>query len=182
MVDIQTVSIAAASAGVLVAAIYYMLTLRYNVKARQMELCRLITSDLGSEQGCQRYAMMMNMEWKDYEDFREKHGYSNPEMFGKWVSEWLGWENMGALIRSKVVTAENLYATGGVGPILAWEKFKDIIQSRRDAVWGQDLYVNFEFLAQEMLKIKMKKDASFKDKLSARLTKTGNTRPTNQNQ
>jgi len=167
MVDIQTVSIAAASAGVLVAAIYYMLTLRYNVKARQMELCRLITSDLGSEQGCQRYAMMMNMEWKDYEDFREKYGYSNPEMFSKWVSEWLGWENMGALIRSKVVTAENLYATGGVGPILAWEKFKDIIQRQRDVTWGRDHLSNAEFFAQEMLKIKLRSDPSFKDKLEA---------------
>ena len=167
MVDIQTVSIAVASAGVLAAAIYYMLTLRYNVKARQMELCRLITSDLGSEQGCQRYAMMMNMEWKDYEDFREKYGYSNPEMFSKWVSEWLGWENMGALIRSKVVTAENLYATGGVGPILAWEKFKDIIQRQRDVTWGRDHLSNAEFFAQEMLKIKLRNDPSFKDKLEA---------------
>ena len=167
MADIQTISIAVASAGVLVAAIYYMLILRYNVKARRMELCRLITSDLGSEQGCQRYAMMMNMEWKDYEDFREKYGYSNPEMFSKWVSEWLGWENMGALIRSKVVTAENLYATGGVGPILAWEKFKDVIQRQRDVVWGRDHLSNAEFFAQEMLKIKLRNDPSFKDKLEA---------------
>jgi len=83
VVDIQTVSIAIASAGVLVAAIYYMLTLRYNVMARRMELCRLVTSDLGSEQGCQRYATMMNMEWKDYEDFREKYGYSNPRDVGQ---------------------------------------------------------------------------------------------------
>jgi hypothetical protein len=31
MVDVETISIAIASAGVLVAAIYYMLALRYNV-------------------------------------------------------------------------------------------------------------------------------------------------------
>jgi len=167
MVDIQTVSIAIASVGVFVAAIYYIFQLRYNMKAREMELCRLVTSDLASEQGMKRYAIMMNMEWKDYEDFMEKYGYSNPEMFSKWTAQFLIWENLGVLIKSKVVTAEKLYATGGVGPILGWEKFKDIIQRRRDVVWGQDFWSNAEFFAREMLRVKMKKDASFKDKLEA---------------
>ena len=86
-------------------------------------------------------------------------------MFSKWTSQFLIWENLGVLIKSKVVTAEKLYDTGGVGPILGWEKFKDIIQRRRDVAWGQDFWSNAEFFAREMLRIKMKKDASFKDKL-----------------
>jgi len=130
-----------------------------------MEICRLVTSDYASEQGIQRYATMMNMEWKDYEDFMEKYGYSNPEMFSKWTSQFFTWENMGVLIKNRVVTAEKLYDTGGIGPILGWEKFKDIIQRRRDIFWGRDYLSNAEFFAQEMLKIKTKKDASFKDKL-----------------
>jgi len=72
---------------------------------------------------------------------------------------------MGALIRSKVVTAEELYATGGVGPILAWEKFKDVIQHQRETVWGRDYLRNAEFFAQEMLKIKLRNDPSFKNML-----------------
>jgi len=168
MVDLAEIQFAyymLAATGVLVAAIYYIISLRYNMKAREMELCRLVTSDYASEQGLQRYATIMNMEWKDYDDFMEKYGYSNPEMFGKWASQFLAWENMGILIKNKVVTAEKLYSTGGFGAIRAWEKYKDIFQSRRGVAWGRDYMSNAEFFAQEMLKIKTKRDAGFKDKL-----------------
>lgn len=48
----------------------------------------------------------MTLEWKDYDDFMEKYGYSNPEMFGKWVSQFFIWETQGILIKIKVVKAE----------------------------------------------------------------------------
>ncbi len=54
----------------------------------------------------QRYATVMTLEWKDYDDFMEKYGYSNPEMFGKWVSQFFIWETQGILIKIKVVKAE----------------------------------------------------------------------------
>lgn len=165
LADIQFAYYMLAATGVLVAAIYYIISLRHNIKTREMEMCQYFTSDFTSEQGMQRYATMMNMEWKDYEDFMQKYGYSNPEMFGKWTSQFFIWETQGILIKNKIVEAEKLYAIGGFGAIRAWEKYKDIVQSRRDVAWGQDLYVNFEFFAQEMLKIKTKNDASFKDKL-----------------
>jgi len=104
---------------------------------------------------------------KDYEDFVEKYGYSNPEMFSKWSSWFFAWEMSGILLKNKVVRAEELHDAGGYTAIFAWEKFKDIIQAGRHSIWGQDLYSNCEFFAQEMLKIKMKKDASFKDNLEA---------------
>jgi len=165
MVDIFEVSAVVAAAGILVGVAYYILDIRYSKRAREMELCQFVTSDFNSEQGIQRFATMMNMKWKDYEDFIDKYGYSNPEMLGKWYSQFAAWEYMGVLIKDKVVTAEKIYATGCLGPIFGWEKFKDIIQRMREVRWGRDYLSNAEFLAQEMLKIKMKKDASFKDML-----------------
>ena len=165
LAEIQFAYYMLAATGVLVAAIYYIISLRYNMKAREIEICRMALSDFISEQGMQRYATMMNMEWKDYEDFMEKYGYSNPEMFSKWVSQFLIWEMNGILIKNKVVKAEKLYDMGAYGAILGWEKYKAIIQSRRNVAWGQDYMSNAEFFAQEMLKIKTKNDASFKDKL-----------------
>jgi len=75
-----------AATGVLVAAIYYVFNMKYNMKAREMEICKFYTSDVTSDQGMQKYATIMTFEWKDYEDFLKKYGYSNPEMFGKWTS------------------------------------------------------------------------------------------------
>ena len=168
MVDLAEIQFAyymLAATGVLVAAIYYIISLRYNMKARETEICRLFTSDFVSDQGMQRYAVMMTMEWKDHEDFMKKYGYSNSEMLGKWTSTFFAYEALGILLKNKVVNAERLYAMGGFGAIKAWEKYKDIIQTRRDVAWGQDFWSTAEFFAQEMLKIKTKHDASFKDKL-----------------
>jgi len=165
MVDFVEISATVAAAGVLVGVVYYILDIRHNKKAREMEICRLVSSDYDSEQGVQRYATMMNMEWKDYKDFMEKYGQSNPEMWSKWVSQFLAWEMMGILLKNKVVNAEEMHDLGGYSAIFAWEKFKDIIQTSRDMVWGRDMCSNSEFFAQEMLKVKIKKDASFKDKL-----------------
>lgn len=165
LAEIQFVYYMLAATGVLVAAIYHIINLRYNMKAREMEICRLVTSDFTSDQGMQRYATVMTLEWKDYEDFMKKYGYSNPEMFGKWVSQFFIWETQGILIKNKVVKAEEFYPLGGYGAIRAWEKYKNIIQTRRSTAWGQDYMSNAEFYAQEMLKIKTKNDASFKEKL-----------------
>ena len=168
MVDIQllqTVSIVIASVGVFVAAIYYMFTLRHNVKRREMETCRLVSSDFNSEEGTKRYAAMMSLEWKDFKDFMQKYRYSNPEEFSKYASQFMVWETCGFLIKRKVVKAENLYDLGGFVAIFGWEKYKDIVQGLREVVWGKDLWSNAEYFAQEMLNIKLRKDASFKDKL-----------------
>jgi len=166
MVDLAEIQFAyymLAATGVLVAAIYYIISLRYNMKAREMEMCQLFASQYISEQGMQRYATMMTMEWKDHEDFMKKYGYSNPEMFGKWVSQFFVLETMGILIKSGVVNAEKMYYIGGFGGIWMWEKYKDIIQGRRGIAWGHDYMINAEYCSKEMVKIKTKHDASFRE-------------------
>jgi len=165
MVDAQTIGVLVTAVSVTVAAIYYIINLRFNMKTRQMEICRLATSDMTSETGLKRYATVMTLEWKNYEDFMEKYGYSNPEIYGKWCSQLFMLEMMGVLVKSGIAPAETLYYLGAYGVLRLWEKYKDIIQGRRDAAFGQDFMINLEFLAGELMKIKMRHDVSFKDKL-----------------
>jgi len=75
-------------------------------------------------------------------------------------------ETLGILSKSGVIDIEKIYALGSYGSIRIWEKFKDVIQGRRDITWGQDYMINAEYIANEMLKIKMRHDASFKEKLA----------------
>jgi len=167
MVDITEISAVVAAAGVLIGVVYYIISLRYDMKTRETEISRMFTSEYVSDQGLQRYATVMTLEWKDHDDFMKKYGYSNPEMFGKWVSQFFAYESMGSLLRNKVIKAETIYTMGGYGAIWAWDKYKDIIRSRREVAWGRDYMKDFEFFAQEMLKMKTRNDASFKDKLEA---------------
>ena len=159
--DLTEIYYVLAATGVLVAAIYYIMSLRYNMRARQMEIIRLHTSDFGSEQGLQRNMAVMNMEWKDYEDFMKKYGFSNPEMASKWCSMLYMYEATGLIIKNKIVKPELIYDLAGYGVPLMWERFKDVIQGWR-AEWGRETWTNAEFFVKEMLKIKLRNDPSFK--------------------
>jgi len=167
-VDIIEISAVVAAVGVLAGVVYYILDMRHNMKIREMETCRLTMSDFISEQAIKRHATMMNMEWKDLNDFIEKYGHPNPEGLSIWTSWFFAWEMMGILLKNKIVRAEEMYDLGGYTAILAWEKFKDVIQgfrSFRGSRWTPpDLLSNAEFFTQEMLKVKTQREASFKDK------------------
>ena len=169
MVDVQTVSITVASASIVIAVIYYVFELRHQTKMKDMEIGRMVAQDLNSEQGAQRYSIMMNMEWKDYDDFMEKYSSrSNPEIFSKWIAQFMAWDTLGFFIKHKVVKTELLYELGGWIAIRVWEKYKDIIQHMREessahALRGEDFWSNAEFFVQEMQRTKMKRDARFKD-------------------
>ena len=154
--DWQFVFSLVAATGVLVAAIYHIMILRYNMRARAMEIIRLHMSDIISEQGVQRDAIVRTMEWKDYEDFINKYWAParEPEIFSKWVSYFFMLEATGLLIKNKVVKAELFYEIGASSTIETWEKFKDVIQRmRKDPTLfkdGGEIFSNAEFLAQEL--------------------------------
>jgi len=168
LAEIQAAYYMVAATGVLVAAIYYIINLRYTIKAREMEICKYLTTQMTSDPAMQSYSILIKkLEWKDHEEFMEKYGYSNPEIFGKWTSWFFLGETMGYIIKNKLVRAETIYDLGGWGFIRLWERYSGFVYSRRDAAWGRDYMANFEYLAKEMLKIKTRKDASFKNKLDA---------------
>jgi hypothetical protein len=70
-------------------------------------------------------------------------------------------ESMGVLVKSGVAPAETMYYLGCYGAIYLWEKYKGIIQGRRNAAYGQDYMINLEYLAGEMRKIKRRHDPSY---------------------
>ena len=159
MVDVYEISAVVAAAGVLVGVAYYILDLRHNREARELELSRMVISDVQSEQGIQRWAIVMNLEWKDYDDFMQKYSSrSNPEIFSKWSSQFMTMDTIGFLIKRKVAKAETVYEIGGAGAIRTWERYKDIVQGLRDEESRQDIWSNFEFYAQEMRKIMKRRE------------------------
>jgi len=171
LAEIQTAYYMVAATGVLIATVFYILNLRYTLKAREVETCRFLTDRMTSDPVMQNYGILMqkNIEWKDHDEFMEKYGYDNTEFFGHWTSWFFTAEALGYMIKNKIVRAETVYDLGAWGFIRMWEKYSGFILSRREAeaAWGRDYFIGFEFLAQEMVKIKMRRDASFQDKLEA---------------
>jgi hypothetical protein len=87
MVDVQTVSIAIASAGVFLAAIYYILQIRHQTRIKQTDLVMRLYSTLGSKEFWEALTKFMMMEFEaragDYLGgwgFAPAHFYSVEEL------------------------------------------------------------------------------------------------------
>jgi hypothetical protein len=173
MVDItllQSVSYIAGALGVCIAAIFYVLNLRISqrnmkqtLETRKLQFVTSITSQLLSEEGQRRYGELLNMEWKDYDDFEKKYGSDyNMDNYAKRLNVWSTYNTMGMLVREKLIEPEVIYIIDEINPCYQWSKFKDVIAENRKRYGGVDSLSDFEFLNNELLRIKFSKDPSFK--------------------
>jgi DNA relaxase NicK len=84
LVLLQSLSYMAGALGVCVAAFYYALNIRETTRTRRVTLTNTLIQSFISEEGSKRYMDLMNMEWKDFDDFYKKYDSSvNPENFAK---------------------------------------------------------------------------------------------------
>jgi hypothetical protein len=75
MVDIQTVSIAIASAGVFVAAVYYIFQIRHQTRIRQTDLVIRLYSVVSSKEFLEAWEKFRDREIKSKADYKEKYGF-----------------------------------------------------------------------------------------------------------
>lgn len=146
MVDIQTVSIAIASAGVFAAAIYYIFQIRHQTRIRQTDLIMRLYSRFGSEGFQKLLDKIRRRKDKGFHDYEEKYGWA------EWIAIGTFFEGIGVLLHRKLVDiglVDDLFTA----PIkMAWGEMKDsIIEARKE--WGQPtIFEWFEYLANEMTK------------------------------
>ncbi|MCX6653761.1 MAG: hypothetical protein NTY03_01435 [Candidatus Bathyarchaeota archaeon] len=173
MVDLallQSVSYIAGASGVCIAAIFYVLNLRISQRnmrqtldTRKLQFVTSITNQLTSEEGERRYAELTDMEWSDYDDFEKKYGSDyNIDNLAKRMSVWKTYNTLGMLIREKLIEPEVIYAIDNVNSCFVWKQFKEVIAENRRRYGGKDNFSDFEFLNNEMLRIKSRMDPSYK--------------------
>jgi len=155
MVDVQTVSIAVASASVVLAAIYYVFQVRHQTKLRQTDFgMRLYTSWVSKEM-TEPWLRVMNLEFTDYDDFQKKYGTylsENPENAAV-LSVLNSFTTMGFLLQKKLVDYEIVRQL----PIgMTWRKVKPLVEGVRKQLNMSDMYVEFEYLYNEMQKREQK--------------------------
>jgi hypothetical protein len=69
MVDIQTVSIAIASASVVAGVLYYTFQIRHQNKMRQTDLVMKLYSAFGSKEFLKTWEDVVKREARDYDDY-----------------------------------------------------------------------------------------------------------------
>jgi hypothetical protein len=137
--------------------------MRQTLETRKLQFVTSITNQLNSEEGHRRYQELMNMEWKDYDDFERKYGSDyNLDNAAKRFSVWQTYNTLGMLVREKLVEPELLYPILG-GVVNHWGKFKDVIKEGRKRYGNMDDLSDFEFLYNEILRVALSRDPSYKE-------------------
>ncbi|MGQ9538067.1 MAG: DUF4760 domain-containing protein [Candidatus Bathycorpusculaceae bacterium] len=154
MVDMSTVSIVVASAGVFAAAIHYISQIRHQTRVRQTELIMRLYSDYRSNDFREALIKVANLQFKDYEDYAKKCGpwFSDEPAHKAMAMVAMYFEGIGILLYRKLIDTSLAYDLFNTPIRLFWEKMRPVMLGlRREAkdpkVWGY-----FEYLYNEMLK------------------------------
>ncbi len=174
--EIQAAYYMVAATGVLVAAVYYIynmgqtkktqdLTLKaqqQQLETRQVQLYMQLYQQLNSKETVRSMVELLNMEWKDYDDFERKYGgESNPENYALRHSAWYLFDGLGYLLREKLVEPKMMYKLVGLEVPWHWKKYRDIIVETRAKVKLVNMYDDFEYLSEAMSKIQLEIDPSW---------------------
>jgi hypothetical protein len=170
LVVLQSISYIAGATGVAIAAIFYVLNLRISqrnmkqtLETRKLQFVTSIANQLNSEEGHRRYNELMNMEWKDYDDFERKYGSDyNVDNAAKRFCVWQTYNTLGMLVREKLVEPELLYPIVFPSVLNHWTKFKDVIKEGRKRYDGEDDLSDFEFLYNEIHRVALSRNPSYK--------------------
>jgi len=146
MVDLQTISIAIASAGVFAAAIYYTSLIRHQTRIRQTDLLMRLYSQFTSLEFQKVWYEVLKREAKDCYDYEKKYGWAEFTAIG------IFFEGIGILLRRKLIDIElvdDMFTT----PIKwTWEKTKDIALELRKVRNAPEIFEWLEYLYNEMKK------------------------------
>ena len=156
MSEIQTVSIAVASASVTLAATYYMWQIRHQTKIRQTDLVIRISS-LGTKRDfLEACADVFEAEFKDYDDFVRKYGapFSKKPIPLSFFIVGNFMERVGVLLQNKLLDVSLVNQLVTVTDF--WEKMKPVIEGIRKEEQNQSYYEWFEYLYNEIKKREQK--------------------------
>jgi hypothetical protein len=146
MVDIQTLSIAIASTSVVLAAIYYVLSLRHQNILRQTDLVMRLYSTFGGDEFLKaiKKVVVDDNEFKEYNDYLRNW----PEV----PKVGIFFEGIGVLLHRKLVDislVDDLFS----GPVIrTWEIIKPAMEDGRKKLSYPQFFEWYEYLYNEMKK------------------------------
>jgi len=151
MLSLQTISIVIASAGVFIAAVYYILQIRHQAKTRSIDLAIRMDSIFESREFLESWVTVREREKEEYDSLRTDNQR-------KWIPEMhiAGFfEALGVLVQKKLVDLDlvcNLFPIIG-----AWEKLRFYVEKVRMEYGSTEAYEVFEYLCNEAKKKRQQK-------------------------
>jgi hypothetical protein len=151
MVDIQTISVTVASAGVFAAAIYYIFQIRHQTRLRQTELVSSLYSTVKTREYMEAWEKFKTTEIaKDLHEYRKKHGLVELNMV------LTLYDQVGVLLRRKLIDVGLVQDFFGPTVIDIWEKLKPLFKNEEEQTGKPHVYQAIEYLYSEMKKREQK--------------------------
>jgi hypothetical protein len=151
LIDIQTISIVIASAGVLAGVIYYILEIRHQTKIRQMDLLMRLFSTFDSNEFQEEYIKFLDLKITDYDEYVKTYGLKGLFKIFPFF------EALGIMLNRKMVSLDLVEQMYSQSIQIMWEKTKPIQKGLRkkynQSKWGEW----FEYLYDEMKKREQRK-------------------------
>ena len=161
--EIQAAYYMVAATGVLIAAAFYVLNMRETTKNRKATLTNNLMQFVTSIERAQTGMELLSMEWKDFDDFYRKYDSTvNPDNFAKRMAMFSYYEMLGVQYKTGLLDVETIYSVTGVSIVNLWLRFRPIIEEYRKFDYGKDFYQNWEYLANDLARIKAERDPSWK--------------------
>jgi len=155
--------------GIIVTILYYTSVLRnanktqqLTLETRRMQIIMDLDKEMKSLETYRKIIELLNMQWDDYDDFESKYGSdNNPENFATRYSLFYRLNSIGILVKDGFVEAETVYnLLGDVSTIWLWKKFESVIKEIRVRYNVPSALDHFEFLYDELLKIRESRGVS----------------------
>lgn len=149
MVDIQTISIAVASASVVAGIVYYAFQVRHQTKLRETDLIMRVYSALSTEELEEAWYKVLNLGCEDYTEFVKKYGdimSETPENVALSIIAYF-FEGIGVLFKRKLVSIDLIDDLMSEQIVFTWEKMRPIVEGyrkqygfKKDLQWFENLY------------------------------------------
>jgi hypothetical protein len=163
MVDIQTISIAIASASVTLAVIYYIFQIRHQSRVRQTDLVTRLYSAFLSQELMDVFMKFSSLEFNDYEDYVERYGpilsvgkhglefNDTPELRSLLFIDNF-FNQVGCLLYKKLIDADLIKDVFSYRVEFFWKKAEPLIKGCRKDSNQPEMGKWFEYLYNEMKK------------------------------
>jgi len=148
--------------GVIAGLSYYVLTVQNATKARKTQVLMQLRDRATSKEWLKDFSELLESEWTDYDDYRRKYiATQNSDFYAKRYAMWEYLDGVGYLLHENLIDRESLYSLSqGMGAVVMWRKWKTIVEEQRKAYDYPDWWVWFEYLAEEMSKMRVERGHS----------------------
>ena len=160
---LQSAFYMAGACSVLIASIYYVLTLRTNqhntkhtLETRQAQLLMGLFQVFWNRESSKSLTTVFTQQWKEPDEFWN-HLREDSDLYADYSFTLRYFDSIGYLVKSGFLQPEQVYdiLDGGRPFILMWRKYGELIKTRRKTE-GPIYAVNLEYLYNEMVNLRKK--------------------------